>query len=162
MLVVFIFLLAILLLEPYKRRKLAQTFESRLLKGEEQRRLALEDVITRFDQRVQDLSQGLEGLTKGQIDIMPSSGIRHGGGIVTVKEDDREAAEWSWDRETPGEGRPAIGPSADPLERVRREMRFLHSPRTESEREQRRFFGVAAAIGSVVGGMLVAVAFSAK
>lgn len=52
---VLIFLLAFVVVEPYKRRKLAETFESRLLQGEEINAQMLASVIDDFREHVESL-----------------------------------------------------------------------------------------------------------
>ncbi|PWN23830.1 hypothetical protein BCV69DRAFT_296142 [Microstroma glucosiphilum] len=143
---VFIFALAILLVEPYKRRKLAETFESRLIKGEEQGRLALEGVIHRFDKSVQGLSEELQEIKTGQSGLLAVAGVaekQRGGGEVERSTTD------------------ALGPveaeveaEKDVLSMVKRRTRFLHSPRTEAEKERRLEVAVATSIGAVVGTIL--------
>jgi sensitive to high expression protein 9 len=49
---VMLFTLAFIIVEPYKRKKLAQTFESRLLKGEEQNAAMLASVVGGFEKRL--------------------------------------------------------------------------------------------------------------
>ena len=49
---VLIFTLAFVVVEPYKRKKLAQTFEARLLQGEEQNAVMLANVVRGFEERV--------------------------------------------------------------------------------------------------------------
>ncbi|PWZ01170.1 hypothetical protein BCV70DRAFT_159578 [Testicularia cyperi] len=48
----FLFILAILLVEPYKRKRLAQTFETRLIKGEEQSRALILSSISEFEAKL--------------------------------------------------------------------------------------------------------------
>lgn len=48
----FLFILAILLVEPYKRKKLAQTFESRLVSAEEQSREMILASVDKFEQQL--------------------------------------------------------------------------------------------------------------
>ncbi|CAO1629594.1 unnamed protein product [Parajaminaea phylloscopi] len=157
-----IFLLAILLVEPYKRRRLAETFESRLVKGEEQGRLALEGVIAQFDKRVEELAQGLDGISRGQRDIMAAAGIRLGdagpgqeGSVHSAPTDSTQDTPPLMDESDPSE-------ASSLLDRARKETNFLHSPRTEPERQQQRIAGIAAAVGSLVGGLIVALASTAS
>ncbi|KAN0061997.1 sensitivity to high expression protein she9 [Thecaphora frezii] len=58
-----LFVLAILIVEPYKRKKLAQTFETRLLQGEEQGRQLVQQTIQAFDEKVERLVHNLEAVT---------------------------------------------------------------------------------------------------
>jgi sensitive to high expression protein 9 len=51
-LTVVLFTLAFLVVEPYKRKKLAQTFEARLLSGEEQNTAMLASVVGDFGKEV--------------------------------------------------------------------------------------------------------------
>jgi hypothetical protein len=54
---VMLFTLAFLVVEPYKRKKLAQTFEARLLKGEEQNAAMLASVVEGFEKRVASMQE---------------------------------------------------------------------------------------------------------
>lgn len=51
-----LFLLAILLVEPLKRKKLAQTFESRLLQGEQQSRTLILHTIAEFEHKLEQFA----------------------------------------------------------------------------------------------------------
>ncbi|WFD30074.1 sensitivity to high expression protein she9 [Malassezia sp. CBS 17886] len=55
---VLVFMLAILLVEPYKRRKLAQTLEARLVQGEEGARLRMQDVVESIEGYLEELAGG--------------------------------------------------------------------------------------------------------
>ncbi|CAD6914448.1 unnamed protein product [Tilletia controversa] len=57
---ILIFTIAIIFVEPYKRRKLAETFEKRLLEGEAQSRALIQATIEDFDART---AQAQEALT---------------------------------------------------------------------------------------------------
>lgn len=53
---VLLFLLALLLIEPYKRRRLAKTLETRLVQGEEEARARMEKIISSIDERLGQLT----------------------------------------------------------------------------------------------------------
>ena len=58
---VLIFILALFLVEPYKRRKLAQTLERRLIAGEEEARDSIHASVTSVDARLARLERLLSG-----------------------------------------------------------------------------------------------------
>lgn len=58
---VLIFILALFLVEPYKRRKLAQTLEQRLIAGEEEARHRMQETVTSVDARLAHLERLLSG-----------------------------------------------------------------------------------------------------
>lgn len=152
---VFIFALAILLVEPYKRRKLAETFESRLIKGEEQGRLALEGVIHRFDKSVQGLSEELQEIKTGQSGLLAVAG-------VAEKQRSEEVGRSTTDpsvTEGPVPVEAEAEADTDVLAMAKRRTRFLHSPRTDAEKERRVEVAVATSIGAVVGTTLWAILF---
>lgn len=62
---VLVFTLAILLVEPYKRRALAQTLEERLLAGEDAGRRALEGALRRIEERLEGGGLGAGGAKEG-------------------------------------------------------------------------------------------------
>lgn len=161
-------------MEPYKRRRLAETFEKRLVKGEEQGRKALEGVIATFDGRVAELSRALEDLGRGQSAVLAAAGVPQS--AVQSVAGPLEGGTTSTDSSTASSTEPiSPEPSSLPeeqtqsttsvtapqtprevLELAQRETRFLHSPANEEERRQRRIAVVAGAAGSVVGGVLAA------
>ncbi|EPQ26356.1 uncharacterized protein PFL1_06004 [Pseudozyma flocculosa PF-1] len=71
-----LFILAILIVEPYKRKRLAQTFETRLLQGEEQGRQMVQQTIHAFDAKVEKLVDQLAIAIKGddltRVDTAPA------------------------------------------------------------------------------------------
>lgn len=154
---VIIFIVAIFLVEPFKRRKLAETFETRLLQGEEQGRIALEGVIAHLEERVVEVSQKLAKLDGGQETLLAAAGARTRGvaggdeagkaGNATVVAIDEAHIGVEGSSEVEDE---------DILSRARRQTRWLHTPRSDAEREQRRIAAVAGAVGTVLGGLLVA------
>lgn len=148
---VFIFLLAILLVEPYKRKRLAETFETRLIKGEEQGRLALEGVIEQFEARVQELSRGLEGLEAGQGKILLAAGVEPADAVKESSKSERNEMEQFVENTSSQE---LVQPD-DLVSRIKDETRFLHSPKSQDEEKQRRIAGISVAIGSFVGGVVV-------
>ncbi|CAO1620988.1 unnamed protein product [Jaminaea pallidilutea] len=173
---VVLFIVAILLVEPYKRRRLAETFEKRLVKGEEQGRMALEGVIATFDGRVAELSRALEDLGRGQSAVLAAAGVPQSA-VQPVAESSEGTTTTSTDPSTasstestspqpsslPAEQTKSTTSTATPqsprevLELTQRETRFLHSPANEEERRQRRIAVVAGAAGSVIGGVLAAI-----
>lgn len=62
---VMLFTLAFIIVEPYKRKKLAQTFESRLLKGEEQSAAMLASVVEGFEKRIASVQEQGTEMNKG-------------------------------------------------------------------------------------------------
>lgn len=58
----FIFIMALLVVEPYKRRKLANTLESRLLEGEQLNAERMAIVIESFEKQIRDLRISIETL----------------------------------------------------------------------------------------------------
>lgn len=58
---VLIFILALFLVEPYKRRKLAQTLETRLIEGEERARERMHQTVVSVDERLSHLEEALLG-----------------------------------------------------------------------------------------------------
>lgn len=63
-------------MEPYKRRKLAQTFEQRLLQGEAQGRALVQSTIENFEQRiVAGLYDRLEEMKDRQAVLMARAGV---------------------------------------------------------------------------------------
>ncbi|PWN52442.1 hypothetical protein IE53DRAFT_385122 [Violaceomyces palustris] len=71
-----IFILAIIIVEPYKRKKLAQTFEKRLLEGEAKGRELVQATIQDFDLKVQGVLSALERLDEDQNLLLVKAGVR--------------------------------------------------------------------------------------
>ncbi len=61
----FLFILAILLVEPYKRKRLAQTFEERLVSAEEQSRGLILKSVEEFKQSLEDALAQQSGAAVG-------------------------------------------------------------------------------------------------
>lgn len=58
----FIFIMALLVVEPYKRRKLANTLEKRVLEGEELNAERMAQVIQSFEDQIRNLRLSIEAL----------------------------------------------------------------------------------------------------
>lgn len=58
----FIFIMALLVVEPYKRRKLANTLEKRVLEGEKLNAERMAQVIQSFENQIRDLRFSIEAL----------------------------------------------------------------------------------------------------
>lgn len=175
---VFIFALAILLVEPYKRRKLAETFETRLLKGEEQGRLALESVIEQFNGSIQVLSKGLEELQVGQQGLLTVAGVagkQRASSTSRIQEEEEQISRSKLlDEDTPDQSSSSDTTSTgqypspslslltqDPilasqllLLQLRRRTEFLIDPKTEQEEQRRNEVVTATGIGALMGGLI--------
>lgn len=64
------------MVEPYKRKKLAQTFEGRLLQGEEQNANALVSVIEQFEGHVSRLEEHNQSIESALNSLLKQTGIR--------------------------------------------------------------------------------------
>lgn len=150
-------MLAIFLVEPYKRRKLAQTFEERLLKGEEQGRIALQEVITKFDQTVMTLHEELTEVKVAQKGLLAVAGVpqkrveeglkQHVEAAEPVPVTDQEQEE----NVLPDDD--ASTATATPrriFNRVKRETRFLTHPASQQDKDRRRDIVAATGVGAVV------------
>ncbi|KAK0562875.1 sensitivity to high expression protein she9 [Tilletia horrida] len=74
---ILIFTAAILFVEPYKRRKLAETFEKRLLEGEAQGRALLQQTIETFESRTaQDQQQLRDDVQQGYSRVLHGLGVQ--------------------------------------------------------------------------------------
>lgn len=139
-----VFALAILLVEPYKRRKLAETFERRLVKGEEQGRAALEAVIANFNGTVEGLKGDLRDLKVSQEGLLAVAGVPSktvAASSVNEEADSRDdAAAPSLD---------ASPPDAPLLDRIRHHTRFLVDPQSQRQRDRRRDVVTATCIGGL-------------
>lgn len=135
---VVIFALALLIFEPYKRRKLAKTFETRLLQGEEQNTAMLAAVVQQFESRIEGMQSqsdkidaALEVLLQ-QAGVPPSSVAEHA---------EKDPASDASDTERSSHGSaPAPSPSV----------------RQATVQDRRREMGMAAAFGFAVGAGLLA------
>jgi len=73
---VLIFTIAVIFVEPYKRKKLAQTFEKRLLEGEAHGRALIQDTIDEFEKRNTQAQQALIAeIEEGHDRIVASLGV---------------------------------------------------------------------------------------
>lgn len=133
-----IFMLAIFLVEPYKRRKLAQTFEERLLKGEEQGRVALEQVINTFETTVKTLQQDLTQVKQGQEALLTKAGF------------DREHVVAVVDAEEQQQQLDAVDDPSQPLvQRIKKQTRFLTHPVSQHDKDRRRDVAAATGLGII-------------
>lgn len=93
---VLLFVTAILLVEPYKRRKLAETFEKRLLQGEAVGQALLQGTMEKFEARVASIEDRLVEVDHGVGNLCAIAGI---GSVAaegqngTTADGDRETVE---------------------------------------------------------------------
>ncbi|UZJ52891.1 hypothetical protein CBS101457_002211 [Exobasidium rhododendri] len=87
---VFLFTVAFLLVEPYKRKKLAQTFEARLLLGEEQNTAILASVVKDFEKQVGSMHEQGEEVNGAIQLLLTKAGIHVQGGEEDGKAEDDE------------------------------------------------------------------------
>lgn len=80
-----LFTLAFLVVEPYKRKKLAQTFEARLLQGEEQNAAMLATVVRGFEEKVGALQEQGIGIDDAVKVLLSKAGVGIG-----VTDDEKE------------------------------------------------------------------------
>ncbi|CAO1629581.1 unnamed protein product [Sympodiomycopsis kandeliae] len=155
---VFIFMLAIILVEPYKRRKLAETFEKRLLKGEEQGRVTLSEVISKFDSTIETLSNDLNLIKENQKGLLTVAGVP---AKEVQSQQDRDTEKESQGEEY-SQARQSLTTAEDHLDgrdllnpkvlwaQAKKQTRFLTHPNSKQEKQKRDEFLVASGIGASV------------
>lgn len=114
-------------------------------------------MIAQFEQRVGEVSEKLAKLDGGQETLLSAAGAGTRKGtreevmdtkgsapVVTAADNGQVTVEGALEGE-------------DVLSRARRQTRWLHTPRSDEEKEQRRIAAVAAGVGTILGGLLVAI-----
>ncbi|PWN45112.1 hypothetical protein IE81DRAFT_320724 [Ceraceosorus guamensis] len=140
---VVLFITAILIVEPYKRRKLAQTFEARLLQGEAANSARIESLLAGVSERLTSMETSTRGTQATLQDLAVVAGL--GRGAHETLENGQ--APVPTDAEVPAH------PALTPLQKEIRDK--------QAHKERQRDLALAGTVGFAVGAGLLAIVSAA-